>query len=51
MRQFLCDVGAVWGVAEIWNVPGFWQTSATIIVVILRIYLEWLILKNRKREK
>lgn len=49
MRQLLADVGAGFGVAIVNNIPAFWPT---VIIISLRIILEWLILRNRtKREK
>jgi hypothetical protein len=51
MRQFLADIGAGWGLAEIWNFPGYWQWTATISLIIFRIWLELLILKNKRKER
>lgn len=48
MRSFFADVATGIGVSWVNDIPAFWPT---VIILVLRIFVEWLILKNRNREQ
>ena len=45
MRQILADIGAGIGISVVNDWRAFWTT---VIIILLRILLEWIILRNKK---
>jgi hypothetical protein len=47
MRQLLADISAGFGISIVNDIPAFWPT---VVIVVLRIVLEWMILRNKNKK-